>query len=417
MPIEYERLDELLLDAATSIELSDHDQQIAEKRYRILKQHLERPSSPLRNLLIHQKGRIYAQGSVATSTAIVNGTEKERFDVDAIVEINVPSHWSDEQALDELFASLQGFPGAIEIERCTRCVQIRFAFMHMDVTILDRTGWLPIERAGEIFHSPDDAPAYRVDANPWGFSDWLRKQFSENQPTFAKAYEAARLGTAYNRLELTDAERSIKADLTQDDLPAFIPARLDAQEAVALKLLKRYLRIQYADSDFRYPPSIYLAKLAGDFGLSPTGLCGQLIGLARFINRQIASALDANALPDERNPTYDPDRINDRWPQSFSDLEQLNKVIRHLIAQLEIACSSDAKGMIKLIEELFGERAATATKDALKRRYDNNEPGRAFNYVRGTGAILAPSAPAAAAPALGRVQQHNFHVGLPGEET
>ena len=81
---------------------------------------------------------IYAQGSIATSTTIVSGTEDDRFDVDAIVEIDVPTDWDDSQALDELEIALQGFPGVVTIVRCTRCVQLQFPFMHMDVTIMDR---------------------------------------------------------------------------------------------------------------------------------------------------------------------------------------------------------------------------------------------------------------------------------------
>src|SRR5215217_4531969 len=88
-------LDELLLDLATAIELSDHDRQVAENRYRRLRIHLERPTSPLREYLLRGAGLIYAQGSMT----IVSGTEDDRFDVDALVEMQVPAHWSDDEVL------------------------------------------------------------------------------------------------------------------------------------------------------------------------------------------------------------------------------------------------------------------------------------------------------------------------------
>ena len=167
-------LDEVLLDVAALIELSPRDRSIAENRYRRLKAHLERANSPLAPYLVDGQSMIYAQGSIATSTTIVSGTDDDRFDLDAIVEIDVPVGWDNSQALDLLESALQGFPGATGIERCTRCVQVQFPFMHMDVTILDRRQRIAAARAGEIFHSPDEGRAYRVPSNPWGFTDWFR---------------------------------------------------------------------------------------------------------------------------------------------------------------------------------------------------------------------------------------------------
>ena len=45
--INTDTLDEALLDVAALIELSPHDRQIADSRYRRLKEHLERPKSLL----------------------------------------------------------------------------------------------------------------------------------------------------------------------------------------------------------------------------------------------------------------------------------------------------------------------------------------------------------------------------------
>ena len=181
-------LDEVLLDVAALIELSPRDRRVAENRYRRLKTHLERPASALAVYLVDGQSRIYAQGSVATSTTIVSGTEDDRFDVDAIVEIDVPRDWDNDRALDELEKSLQGFPGVVAIERCTRCVQLQFPFMHMDVTILDRRERLAIERAGEIFHSPDEGVASRVRSNPWGFTDWFRSSVGFGEQLFAERH-------------------------------------------------------------------------------------------------------------------------------------------------------------------------------------------------------------------------------------
>jgi hypothetical protein len=168
-------LDDLLLDLVTVIELSDHDREVADNRYKKLKSYLERPSSPLRHLLLNSTCLIYAQGSMAIGATIVSGTDDDRFDVDALVDVAIPEHWSNDEALDQLYDALQGFPDVQKIVRCTRCVQLQFAFMHMDVTILDPAADPRPERVGEIFHSPDTGASYRVPSNPYGFGQWFRK--------------------------------------------------------------------------------------------------------------------------------------------------------------------------------------------------------------------------------------------------
>ena len=155
------------------------------------------------------------------------------------MEIDVPDDWDEKRPLDELEAALQGFPGAVAIERCTRCVQIQFPFMHMDVTIMDRSARIAIPRAGQIFHSPDEGAAYCVESNPWGFTAWFRSVVGIGQSEFAESMVHRRTAAARNRLQFIDEPERLsvmKAD--QVDLPPVIPSAIDAQEAVALKLLK-----------------------------------------------------------------------------------------------------------------------------------------------------------------------------------
>ena len=75
-------------------------------------------------------------------------------------------------------------------------------------------------------------------------------------------------------------ERLAIAAAEQEDLPPTIPSQLDAQEAVALKLLKRALNEHYEDLALKRPPSIYPTKKAGDLGLVEGGLSMQLAYLA-----------------------------------------------------------------------------------------------------------------------------------------
>ena len=165
--------------------------------------------------------------------------------------------WSDDEALDKLFEALQGFPGVLKIVRCTRCVQLQFAFMHMDVTILDPAAELRAQRVGEIFHSPDKGDCYRVPSNPYGFAIWYRGAVQYPSADFLKSLEERRRIYGVDRLAM-----SLKEKAEQENLPPVIPPRLDAQQVVALKLMSRFLNLRYENRPLKRPPSIYLTELS-----------------------------------------------------------------------------------------------------------------------------------------------------------
>jgi hypothetical protein len=412
--LDTSTLDEILLDLAVLIELSPRDREIAENRYRRLKEYVERPTSPLRPYLVDGESLIYAQGSIATSTTILSGDDDDRFDVDAIVEIDVPSHWSESEPLDQLFETLKNFPGAVEVVRCTRCVQIRFAFMHMDITVMDRRQRLSGERPGHIFHSPDTGSAYRVDSNPWGFTGWFRTQVGTGERLFEQRLKAARDAAGVSRLIVLDeAERRVLADAEQVPLPPMIPSRIDAQEAVALKLLKRYLNLRYTRSRLKRPPSIWLTKLTGDMGLIQGGLTLQLYALSKFISDSLREHLARRTAPREVNPSYPPDKINDRWPRAWPDAESdMTTLADHLdllADAIEEMNRSSQSAILKKIDELFGERFGQEERRILKDRYDRrNTSGGDLLIKPGSGTIYAPAIAVSKSEAQ-PIPQHRFH--------
>lgn len=419
--LDTSTLDEILLDLAALIELSPRDREIAENRYRRLKEYIERPTSPLRPYLVDGESLIYAQGSVATSTTVLSGDNDDRFDVDAIVEIDVPPHWSESEPLDQLFETLKNFPGAVEVVRCTRCVQILFAFMHMDVTIMDRHQRLAGQRPGHIFHSPDTGAAYRVDSNPWGFTGWFRSQVGTGQPLFEKRLKVARDAANVSRLIVLDeAERRMLADAEQVPLPPMVPSRIDAQEAVALKLLKRYLNLRYTRSRLKRPPSIWLTKLTGDLGLVEGGLTLQLFALIRFISDSLREHLARRTVPRELNPSYPPDRINDRWPRVWpeaeTDMRTLADHLDFLADAIEEMNHTSQGAILKKIDELFGERFGQEERQILKDRYDRRSDGGSDLLIKpGSGTIYAPAIIASKSDAQ-PIPQHRFHpIRLPSK--
>jgi len=409
----FHALDEVLLDVAAVIELSPADRRVAENRYRRLKTHLERDSSALKPYLTNGVGLIYAQGSIATSTTIISGTEDDRFDVDAIVEMHVPPEWSHEEPLNKLQLSLKGFPGVTEIVRCTRCVQMRFPFMHMDVTILDRSAQLPVDRAGQIFHSPDEDDAYRVDSNPWGFTDWYRGRLNPKQDNFRKLLLEHRATAGRSRLTMLDEEeRLIVAKADHLDLPRVIPTRFDAQESIALKLLKRFLNLEYDGSELKRPVSIYLTKRAGLYGYNPNGLTAQLHGLSSSISAEMGKHIAAGTRPAEDNPSYPKDRINDRWPREgkggIADMKAFQESLDRLTKRLEKMATAPIADIAKGIDELFGERVGTEQRRILKERYQRTKDDPSLLLRAGTGQVYAPAI-VRAREEVREIPRHNFH--------
>ena len=76
------------------------------------------------------------------------------------------------------------------------------------------------------------------------------------------------------------------------------------------------MNLRYEDSTLPRPPSIYLAKRAGDVGYTPQGLTTQLTVLADSTAKILRQHLAVGTCPAEVNPSYPPDRINDRWPRA-----------------------------------------------------------------------------------------------------
>jgi hypothetical protein len=401
-------LDDFLLDIATSIELSERDRRVANTRYYRLKEHLERPQSPLARYLAHTESHIYPQGSMATGTTVVTGTDEDRFDLDALVEVEIAADKTPQQMMQLLYDALKDFPDAVKVVRCTRCVQIQFAFMHMDVTLLDPKERPQNQRAGEIFHCPDTGQSKRVPANPYGFSQWFRASVDASDEMFVEAINKRRHENGVDRL----SKGLILNEAKQDDLPMVLPPRLDAEQVVALKLLKRYLYLRYEDRDVKRVPSIYLAKLAVDVGASPYGLCGQLASLAQHIKNEMDHYVSSDKSPDERNPTYDLDKLNDRWPTNQEDMKILARDMTYLLTAIDKARKAEFTDINKIMADLFGEKVSARSTAALLQRAEANQ-GQQSRYEKGTGAAIMAGALLAPAVArsVEREPRHNFHSG------
>ena len=401
-------LDVLLLAAALQLELSQRDHRVAEKRYQLTPEYLQRPGSRLRDYM--STAKIYAQGSRAIGATIVHGAADDRFDLDAILEFATPPGWGPGKVLDELYLAFQGFPDVKTVVRCTRCVQLQFAFMHLDVTPMDPATEPRLERVGDIYHSRNGETDKRLPVNPYGFAGWFRGQLAPASQAFIDNARALRA-----RLEVKDrlVPGVIVADADIDDLPDLVDPIRDAPQVIALKLMKRYLNLRYAARDMKRPVSVYLSKIAVLVGPSPYGLCGQLVAYAKELDRRMTAALETGRRPDERNPAFSGESFNDRWPKDTMEMQAFRGDLRHLVREIERARQSELTEIRKVFDELFGEtvsgRAVQGYMDGVSGR-----PGPT-PYERGKGFVAAPAilAPASVAAApISRAPSHHFHSGL-----
>jgi len=275
------------------------------------------------------------------------------------------------------------------------------------VTIIDPAAEPRPPRIGEIFHSPDVGLSYRVPSNPYGFGMWFRENVVYPEQQFLDEVQKRRREFGINRLP----SLSLIDKAEQEKLPPVVPPRIDAQQVHALKLMKRYLNLRYETRTLRRPPSIYLTKLAVTCGYQPLGLTAQLERLAAKIKVEMEKAYLAGRGPDERNPRYEEDRLNDRWPQTQADRKTLLDDMAFMLNKLENARTADIKDLLAIFAELFGERVKQYTQDAFTKRMDQRPGARRVHIERGTGAIIP--ATAVAAPAVARsaveVPRHNFH--------
>ena len=405
-------LDMLLLATVLQLELSERDLRVADKRYHHLETYLERPESTVRHLM--GTASVYAQGSRAIGATIVHGAaDEDRFDLDAVVELVIPPLWTPRRALDELHTSLQGFPDVREIERCTRCVQLRFAFMHLDVTVM-RPGAEPRPaRVGEIFHSPDRGPDETHRVNPYGFAEWVKARAVKPDVSFhAEANRLRRSFGVPNRFvdTIPSVERALRAE-TQD-LPEPVDPIRDSWQIIALKLMKRYLNLRYADRSEKRPISVYLSKIAVEVPLNASGICAQLEAFAVELDRRMRSALEGGRWPEERNPVYPEENFNDRWPKDAAAMRLFRDDLRHLCDELRRAHQSPVAEIQRIFDGLFGERVS----GAAVRAYVDSLPGtpQKSSYEHGRGFVAAPAVmrPAAEPLPAARVSKapaHTFH--------
>ena len=340
--------DLLLANVAIRIQLSPTNHKLAVERLETLAEWLDRAESPLAG-----KVRVvYAQGSMAIHATIASALRYDEFDVDGIVQMELPPGTSPKQALDTLYEAVRGKPGSryyTMTKRNTRCVTVQYVEMHVDLTPAELVpGRNP--RVSEIFHHRPEEPGddgKRVVANPFGFAEW----FNEVTPRFRgfeEFYESQ--SRALDRLSKAETE----------DVPEPVPAYLKPPAVIALQLIKRFRNVRYDRRDGRQPPSVMLACLVANFAGQSGTPYGELLHQARSLRRHVEQWQVGGRLIHVANPRCPDDVFTDRWPANLNEQELFLQDLTYLVGQLErIEHDAPLEVIADVFARLFGEEIAS----------------------------------------------------------
>ncbi len=367
-------VDGLLIEIAKRIQLSPTNYGLAVDRYQAISDYLDREDSPLQGLVT----RLYPQGSMAIGSVITSKFENDEFDIDIVAELGISQSSRPADVLDTLFTALNGEKGSRyhgKVERCSRCVQVQYEGMHLDVTpaIL-----LPQKaaRTSLIFHANEKEPTqkhYTVVANPWGFAEWFKEQMPES---------------ALYVEEL--AKRAAEAEPVPDSEPVFAKAR----PLIALQLLKRWRNKNYDQREGRMPPSVMLSCLIANNSGYRTSLFDELVIQAQRLGRFFSDHTDRGILIQVENPAcVGEDIFTDRWPGTLAVQKQFSEDLDALNSKLAaLAQDRTLENCQRTMAELFGEKPTTLAVEALAKNYQTkSHSGGLYHHSKSAAVSLGAS--------------------------
>lgn len=398
--------DVLLADVAIRIQLSPTNYRLAVERVETLATWLDREGSPL-------AGRVrlvYPQGSMAISATIASCLKRDDFDIDVIVQLDLPRGMTAQQALDLLYHAIKGEKGSryyAATKRNTRCVTVEYAEMHVDLTPAEL---IPVRepRVSHIFHHRPEEPGARgerIVANPYGFAEWF-KSVTPRAVEFENYFEA----------RSREADRLLfKAET--EDVPDQIPAYRKPPAVIALQLIKRFRNVRYEGRKGRRPPGVLLACKVAQSGSSAGTPFAELLHQARRLAQYFGEHQARGQLIHVVNPTCPEDEFSDRWPADLAEQKVFADDLRFLAAQLErIERGADLETIADVFEHLFGEEVSKSVVREFVDRSGESIARGALHTERATGridigrsGIIAGAAATAAAPADVRAApRHTF---------
>jgi hypothetical protein len=384
-----------LADIAIRIQLTKTDHDKAVGRFEVMREWIDRPGSPLRGLVT----LMYPQGSMAIGATIARATDREEYDIDVIVVLDIPWDSDPEAVLDTLYRAIRGEPRSRYYDKATRhtrCVCVTYEDgMHIDLTPAVLVGQRE-PRTSVIFHSkPEDPriPKLRLLANPWGLAEWF-KEMTPLEADFAKLF----------------AERAMAHDRAPGEpVPDQEPVYRKSRALIALQLEKRWRNVLYARPDrakLRRPPSVLLSKHIADHANRTTTLSEEVEYQAQRLLLRLEAEMTAGRLIHEVNPRCSEDVLTDRWPGTPADQNLMIEDLHDFTGDMRLLRNGTLSidKISSILERMFGERPARSAVN------DYMFPPSRPHVEYGTGRIVRPAAAlAAAVPSIKPVAAHSFY--------
>jgi hypothetical protein len=134
---------------------------------------------------------------------------------------------------------------------------------------------------------------------------------------------------------------------------------------VALQLLKRNRNVRYLSRKGRMPPSVMIAKFAGETLVPGASIAGALDAIAGAILAALEQAERDGIQIDVRNPECDDDCFTDRWPENRGAQRMYIDDLKLLRGQLAALMSDELMLDEKrdLLVAMFGEGPAQSAID------------------------------------------------------
>lgn len=388
-------LDVLLADVAIRVQLTPTEYLEALEHYKVMGNWVGRLGSPLYGLV----EEFYAQGGFSTGSTVSSHSEKSEFDLDAMVQIKWPRSIDPEEALSKLHFAIAGERGSRyydKTERKTRCSQVQYAAMHLDVTPCILLGeHLP--KTSLIFHSkPSDPRVIKraLSANPHGLANWFNQRVLHDD-AFGYFFEDRSLN--YNRI-ITRPRADTKP------VPEYIPAYRKSRQVICLQLFKRWRNIAYErrHNTRRLPPSVLITYYVGLHTNTRRSLTDELIYQAECIIGRLEVACAERILLNERNPTCWDDILTDRWPGDLLNQHVFLQELREFVADLKrLKIGMPIADMRKVLEKLFGEKPAGDVVAAFSQRFAEDDIAGLGRYTPRIGSI--PALGSSVAPSTARL--------------
>jgi hypothetical protein len=330
---------------------------------------------------------------VAIGAVINSKFDKDEFDVDAIVELNIRADTAPGLVLDTLHKAIAGDAGTRYHDKTTRhsrCITVEYDGMHIDFTPAVLHGSL-IQRTSTIFHANEEEARekhYHKIANPWGFADW----FKGRTPAVLIFEEALR-----------KAETEPLPD--QDDLVD------KSHPLVALQLIKRWRNKVYDGRKGRMPPSVMLAYFVGQLGGGRQTLLEELSVQVENLRKSFQSASHQGKLVHVANPRCDQDVLTDRWPANIAEQQIFLADLIDFSAELaKLRGAPTMAECQRILGKLFGERATAAVLAEFAEKYSDRAYKGGMHHQLHTGAIaLAESGLATKSYGSARTAQTPHH--------